>query len=449
MTDFAFLAIMLIGVFGALVRGIPVMLALLGVPIIVALLAGAMGFFDLSILGALPGRVFGIMASELLYAVPLFLFLGKVLEHSGIAERAFAYLLGKEKTNHRWLALGILGISVVLACSSGVVGATIIMLGTIAYPTMRKVGLGQRFSSGLICSSGTLGQLLPPSLVLILLGDQISSANQIAQRELGNFASEPVVIGQLFAGALLPGFLLVLFYALFVIWSTKRAPTGLAADAAGSQIAAGSLACLIVLFLLVLVPVSIITGLATVNEAAAIGVLIALTAATLIGSIQKLRVAMVETVELTGAIFGIIIAASSFSLILRAFNGDVYVQSLLTGLPGNGELAVLAVLLLVFLLGFVMEFVEINYIVVPVAAPTLFMMGVDPVWFAILLGLCLQMSFLTPPMGISLFYFQSVHPMPLRKLSVAILPFLLMQIGLVFLVFAAPNLVTWLPALLI
>ena len=444
--------LVLLGVtlFGGILSGIPVMFALLASATISALLGIAFSVFDPALLNALPSRIFGIFDNQLLYSVPLFILIGKLLEHSGIAEDALRSMANKAKGSPHQLPIAIICLSVVIACSSGVVGATILMLATIAFPAMQKAGYDDKFSTGLICASGTLGQIVPPSIVLIILSDQISNAWQTSQRETGNFAAEPVTIGHLFSGAILPGLLLAFFFVLYSLLKSRNKIRGIAEElASGPSEGDHRISAIIALLSLLIVPLSIIFGFSTATEAASIGVFILLCLTVISGKAKSIGLAFSETVQLTGVIFGIIIAASFFALVFRGLEGDASIKALLTTLPGESFGALVAVMVLVFVLGFVLEFVEITYVVVPIAAPILFSLGIDPIWFAILLAVNLQMSFLTPPMGISLFYFQSVARLPAATLYSSAVPFLVLQVTVLICIVLFPQIATWLPSILI
>ncbi|MGI9353032.1 MAG: TRAP transporter large permease [Rhizobiaceae bacterium] len=443
------LILMIVSVFTGIALGIPVMFVLLGVPIIAGLAGTAIGVFDPTLFAAIPTRIFGIMDNQVLYAVPLFILMGKLLEHSGLAERALLSVTRAFDHSARSIAFSVIGISVVIACTSGIVGATITMLGAIVLPAMRSLELRERFSAGLIVASGSLGQIIPPSIVLILLSDQISSAHVATQLGKGNFSPDPVSVGHLFAGALLPGLCLAAAYVIYAGFTLneKQLPAVNSPDPDEENDL--DLVGLLTIFSLLLVPVSILLGLVTVNEASAAGVLIIGTITIWWGRRENMGAALSEAVELTGVIFGIILAASVFSLILRGFEGDALVESLFQQLPHGGYWALLCVMAIVFLLGFLIEFVEITYVVVPITAPILFALDIDPIWFAVLMAVNLQISFLTPPMGISLFYYKSVSSIETVELYRSVIPYVCIQLILIMLLFVFPPLATWLPSVLI
>ncbi|MCR9087876.1 MAG: TRAP transporter large permease subunit [Rhodobacteraceae bacterium] len=488
-----------VALLGGILSGLPVMMVLAGVPVAVAALAASAGAFDLVFLQAYPQRIFGVMGNGLLIAVPLFVLMGTLLERSRLAERMLLSAAEAMGGSGRALALSVLLVSTLIAASTGIIGATIVMLGLISLPALLQANVPERLASGLVCAAGTLGQIIPPSIVLILLGDQISNAYLDAQQSAGNFAPDPVTIGDLFAGALLPGAMLVGFYALWVIWrlpATPRAPTD-RGTASTMKLVADIVPPVL---LIVAVLGAILAGVATPTEAAAVGaagallltagteaprlqwvlaagtaagfaivalklvgiapvpILFALTGLLLVALVLAaaltfrtgaLGEAFAQTVQVSAMIFGIILAASMLSLVFRGFGGDDVVHDLLTALPGGPTGMLLATLLVVFLLGFVLEFVEIVFITVPIVGPVL-LQHVDPVWFAVLLALNLQTSFLTPPFGFALFYFRSVAPPEITTAQIyrAIVPFVLIQLAALALVLALPPLATWLPSVL-
>lgn len=441
------LLILLFGIlFAGIGAGIPVMFILLGSSIFIAFVASLIGAFDLSLFNALPVRIFGILENSILYSVPLFILMGKLLEHSDLAERSLSTIasIGSKPTRTS-ISLSVILVAVLIACSSGIVGATITMLAAMALPVMTKARIHERMSAGLIVASGSLGQIIPPSIVLILLSDQISSAYMASQRELGNFSPEPVSVGHLFAAALIPGLLLAAAYSLYTIFKLAGPNRSDLESLAQPVDWIGILAMLTLLG----VPASILYGVATPTEAAAIGVFLLLAIIAFTRRIDILTVVARETVELTGAVFGIIIAASVFALVVRGMEGDALIAQLLSALPDGALWAVLSVMGIIFLLGFIMEFVEITYVVVPITAPALFAMGIDPIWFAVLVALNLQISFLTPPMGISLFYYKSVAATPTIELVRGVIPFIIVQLALLIAVLTFPQLATWLPSVLV
>lgn len=444
------LGLLFLFLFSGLATGIPVMFSLLGASVLVGSLGIGLGAVDPTLALAIPGRIFGILENQVLYAIPLFILIGKILEHTSLAASALhtvSRVFGA--SGPRSLALSVIAVSVLIGCSSGVAGATITMLAALALPTLHHAGIGERQGAGLIVASGTLGQILPPSIVLILLSDQISNAHTAVQQAQGNFAPDPVSVGHLFAAALLPGLLLAGLYAIYTLFALKgtrplndqpaRATTEIGYSTAGLAALLGLLS----------VPAAILLGIATPTEAAAVGTAWLMVMSVLIGQANNLPRALEDTAELTGIVYGIIMAASVFALLVRGLEGDLAVQALLSGISENPDIALAFVLLIVFVLGFLMEFVEITYVVVPVMAPALFALGVDPVWFAILLAVNLQISFLTPPMGISLFYYKSVSSVSAVTLYRSVMPFILLQILVMGILFMLPAVATWLPSVLV
>ena len=448
------LVLMLTGVFGGILAGIPVMPVLFGVPLLAAGIGIAAGVFDPALLGAFPQRIYGIMGNQILYSVPLFILMGKLLEHTGMAQRMLKSASGLFKNRDLSLGFAVLLVSVLVAASTGIIGATITMLGAMALPAMLRSGLPESLSAGLVCAAGSLGQIIPPSIVLILLSDQVSNAWVASQLEIGNFAPDPISVGHLFAGAILPGLVLAGLYALYLGFrlrgSRLQADDAGVTDAENERKERSEFAIFVpVLLLLFAVPGSILAGVATPTEAASFGVACTLMLGIALGNTGYLKRAFVESVEITGVIFGIVIAASMLSLVFRGFGGEEIVDALLSVIPGDATGALIAVMIIIFLLGFLIEFIEITYIVVPVAAPVLFSMGIDPVWFAILVAVNLQISFLTPPLGIALFYYKSVASTATATLYRGIVPFVILQILALALVFIFPKLATWLPTVLV
>jgi len=443
-----FLLILLFSaVVGGILLGARILIVLMLVPLVIAGLGIGFDVFDHALFYALPERIFGIMRNQVLYAIPLFVLMGKLLEHSGLAEKMLLSLASLSKQRSRSLALAVLGASVVIASATGVIGATITMLAGIALPALLRAGVSEKISAGLICASGSLGQLIPPSIVLILLSDQISNAWILSQRELGSFSPEPISIAHLFSAALIPGLMLAGLYALYLMFIIRTETPN--SNHSHEDFPVFSIETLLVLGVILSVPMSIILGLVTASEAVSIGVLGVGILMLRISGFTFFKKALLETVELTGVIFGIIIAASVLALVFRGLEGDEVVASFLSQMPGEKIGALLIVMLVIFLLGFIIEFIEITYIVIPITAPILFAMGVDPIWFAVMVAINLQVSFLTPPLGIALFYFQSVSKIKALALYKAVLPFIILQILALLIVFIFPMIATWLPSILI
>ncbi len=441
------LLVMFLTIISGILCGVRIVIVLMFIPMLIAFVGAGLDVFDSALFYAIPERIFGVMRNQILYAIPLFILMGKLLEHSKLAEKMLLMLAYMSQHEGRSLAFSVLILSVILAAATGVIGATITMLAAIALPALLRTGINEKIAAGLICASGSLGQLIPPSIVLILLSDQISNAWILSQRELGNFAPEPISIVDLFSATILPGLLLAGLYAVYLLFAIK--PTT-KVEISNDQVKQPFLLRpLLVLCVVILVPLSIVLGLATASEAASIGVFGVALLLLKSGCFATFKAAFVETMELTGVIFGIIISASILALVFRGLGGDEKVSSILSAMPGDAMGALFVVMLVIFLLGFIIEFIEITYIVIPVTAPVLFAMGVDPIWFAVLVAINLQISFLTPPLGIALFYYQSVSKINALKLYRSVLPFIGLQILALLIVFVFPPLATWLPAILI
>jgi tripartite ATP-independent transporter DctM subunit len=450
------LLLLLLVLLAALATGYPVAFALAGSALLVAGLGIATGNFDASFLEAFPNRVFGTMGNDTLLAVPLFVFMGVMLERSRLAEallESVAAMFGRKRGG---LAIAVLLVGALLAASTGIVGATVVTMGLISLPTMLRNGYDPRLASGTICASGTLGQIIPPSVVLVLLGDQLGNAYQQAQLKLGNYAPESVSVGDLFAGALLPGLGLValyLVYVLIVAWRQPERAPALAPEQV-AKLKAGSLlrALLPPLALILAVLGSILTGIATASEAAAVGAVgatvFALAARQL--DLARLREVMRQTVHVTSMVFAILIGAALFSLVFRGYGGDDAIHGLLMDMPGGATGALIAVMAIMFLLGFVLDFIEIVFIVVPIVAPVLFALGIDPIWLGVMMGINLQTSFLTPPFGFALFYLRGVAPPEVTTGHVyrGVVPFIALQLLMLLILAIWPQLATWLPHLL-
>jgi len=448
--------LMVAAVIAALMAGYPVALTLAGVSLAFALLGDALGAMSFDILGALPQRVFGIMTNEVLLAIPLFIFMGVMLERSRIAEdlletmgRLFGSLRGG-------LGFSVVIVGTLLAAAKGVVGATTVTMGLIMLPAMLRFGYDPRLAAGAVAATATLAQIFPPATVLVLLGDQLGNAYQAAQLAQGNFSPRSVNVGDLFAGALIPGFALVGMYLVFLMAvailrpkacpalpSDPNAPRGLA-------LARRLIEVLIAPLLLILTVLgSILGGVATPTEAASIGAVGSiLLAARKAGLRGVLRPVVEKTTQITAMIFLILIGATAFSLVFRALGGDEMVNRALTDLPGGSAGAMLVVMLAMFLLGFVMDAFEIIFVVVPIVAPALLLMpGIDPVWLGIMMAVNLQTSYMHPPLGPTLFYLRGVAPPQIttRHIYWGIIPFVLIQVFALVVLWSVPGLATMLP----
>jgi tripartite ATP-independent transporter DctM subunit len=447
---------MVLAVCALLLVGYPVAFTLAGVSLGFASLGAAFGVLDFALLGALPARIFGIMTNDVLLAIPLFIFMGVMLERSRVAEelletmgRLFGRLPGG-------LGISVIVVGVLLAAAKGVVGATTVTMGLIVLPTMLRHGYDKALAAGTVAATATLAQIFPPATVLVLLGDQLSNAYQAAQLAKGNFAPQTVTVADLFAGAICPALLLVSLYLVYVIAVAvvrpKKSPA-IAADPSaplGAALAVRLLSALVAPFALILAVLgSILAGIATPTEAAAVGAVGAILLAMRKAGVHGLLLpVMIRTTQITSMIFVILIGATVFSLAFRGLGGDSLVERALTHLPGGVAGAVLAVMVAVFLLGFVMDAFEIIFVVVPIVAPVLLQMpGVDPVWLGIMLAVNLQTSYMHPPLGPTLFYLRGVAPpeVTTRDIYLGIIPFVLIQLAMLLALWFAPGLATSLP----
>ena len=498
---------MIAGLFAGILSGIPAMLAIAGVPLVTALLASLFGAFDLGYLNLYPARVWGVMSNSLLMAVPLFVLMGVLLERARLAEQMLGVLGRMMGGSARGMALSVLLFSAMIAAATGIIGATVVMLVLVSLKPLLDAGIPPHRASGLICACGTLGQIIPPSILLVLLGDQVGNTYLEAQQRAGNFAPMPVSVGDLFAGALLPGLLLVALFGVYLALTIR--PTRDTATAARVRVSAREVVMTFLPPMLLILAVlgSILAGVATATEAAGLGAVGALLMAAYTGSAARIprvliaasglaafalvalrmagagraaldspagilallaaalilagtltasvrlwrtgmfQAALSETMKISGMVFGIIIAASLLALVFRGFGGDRLVEELMLGLPGAEWTALAVILALVFLLGFILEAVEIIYIVVPLLGPAILSTDISPVWFAVLLAMNLQTSFLTPPFGFALFYFRSAAP---RSISTAqiyrgVIPYVMLQLLTLGILLAVPELATWLP----
>jgi len=507
----AYLAVMILALFAGILSGIPAMLAIAGAPLVMAVLGSLTGVFDIGFLKFFPARVYGVMSNPLLMAVPLFVLMGVLLEKSRLAESMLDVLGRMLGGTSRGMALSVLAFSAVIAASTGIVGATVVMLVLIALPTMREAGIPKRLSAGIICASGTLGQIIPPSILLVLLGDQIGNTYLEAQQKAGNFAPDPVSVGDLFAGALLPGLVLVGLYGVHIFVRLRPSAHGIVAPIAtrpvrGTEILS-SFAPPLLLILSVLG--SILAGIATTTEAAGLGAIGALmlagyrsgvsgigrtlvltsvaaafalmalrlisdarTEAVSLGALaavlavllvlgvivaasrlwtsKMLHSAVGDTLRISGMVFGIVVAASMLALVFRGFGGEELVMEAMAAVPGGTWGALMLVMVVVFVLGFILEAVEIIYIVVPLLGPPVLGGDISPVWFGVLLAMNLQTSFLTPPFGFALFYFRSTAPRDITTgdIYMGVAPFVALQLLGLGLLIAFPALATWLPELI-
>ncbi|NIA68952.1 TRAP transporter large permease subunit [Pelagibius litoralis] len=501
---------------GAILLGYPVAFTLTGVAVIFAALGWAFGVFDVGLLGALSQRIFGLLTNNVLIAIPLFVFMGVVLQQSRIAEdlletmgRLFGSLRGG-------LGVSVILVGALLAASTGIVGATVVAMGMIALPTMLRNGYNPRLASGVVCTAGTLGQIIPPSTLLIILSDVMSNAYQQAQFRQGLFTIDTISVGQTFAAALLPGLLLVAIYIAYMLAKAWLSPTDAPAlvqpeEQPSRSRVFGALIPPVVLIVAVLG--SILGGVATPTEAASVGAVGALMLAALrqggsphliyaggaallgLGILARLapvrlqradtgaldwllgvfamvlvavalaavgqalrrawraeilKPVMTSTMTVTAMIFATILTASVFSLVFRGLGGDAHVEEIIAAMPGGADGALLFVMALIFVLGFFLDFVEISVILLPLVAPVLILMGHDPVWLSILIAINLQTSFLTPPFGFSLFYLRGAAPKEVTtgQIYLGVLPFILLQLFGMLLLWLWQPLATVLPKLL-
>ena len=430
----------------ALLFGYPVAFTLSGISILFALICIPFGIFDPAIFKSIPLRIFGIMNNVTLLAVPLFIFMGTVLERSGIASKMLENMALAFKNIRGGLSISIILVGALLAASTGIVGATVVTMGLMSLPVLIQQGYKKDFSAGLVASTGTLGQIIPPSIALVLLGDVMSNAYQRAQNNMGIFSQKTVTVGDLFVGAIVPGILICLGYLFYTLYqNSKNADIQFDPNAksASSMDVLKTLA--MPLLLIVLVLGSIIAGIATPTEASAIGAMGALFIALINGkfNLAFIKEASKKTAIVSTMIFTILIGASIFSLIFRGVGGDELINLIFGSLPGGPYIALIFVLLFVFLLGFILDFIEICYVIVPLVAPPLLMMGFDPVWLAILLAINLQTSFLTPPFGFSLFYLRGVADESIKTSDIykGVVPFILIQLLILTLVLVFPFIV--------
>jgi len=452
-----FLAVaMVVAVCASLLVGYPVALTLAGVSLGFAGIGAAAGVMNLALLGALPARIFGVMSNDVLLAIPLFVFMGVMLERSRIAEDLLETMGRLFGTLPGGLGFSVIVVGVLLAAAKGVVGATTVTMGLIVLPTMLRHGYDKALAAGTVAATATLAQIFPPATVLVLLGDQLSNSYQAAQLAQGNFAPQTVSVADLFAGAIIPGLVLVLLYLFYLIaiaiFFPKKSPA-IAPDPAaprGLALMRRLIAVLIAPIALILAVLgSILGGVATPTEAASVGAVGAILLAALrSGATGLLMPVMVRTTQITSMIFLILIGATLFSLVFRGLGGDAMVERALTNLPGGVAGATLAVMAALFLLGFVMDAFEIIFVVVPIVAPVLLKMpGVDPVWLGIMMAVNLQTSYMHPPLGPTLFYLRGVAPpeVTTRHIYLGIIPYVLIQLAMLVALWFLPALATWLP----
>lgn len=444
-----------------LICGYPVAFSLAGTALAFAAIGSAFGVFDTSFLGATFPRLFGLIKNQTLVAVPLFVFMGCMLQKSKLAENLLESMAVVFSRIRGGLGISVAIVGMLLAASTGIVGATVVTMGLISLPTMLKSGYNPAIATGTICATGTLGQIIPPSIALVLLGDVLSSAYQQAQRDMGIFSPDTVSVGDLFVGALIPGLVLVLLYITYIVILAFAKPHWLPSrkdkdtESENSALSEKELSLIKdltpPLVLIVAVLGSILAGIATPTEAAGVGAFgaIILAAYRRQLKLQVIKQVCQQTTRVTCMVFMILIGATIFSLVFRAYGGDELIKHLFDSMPGGTFMAVLVVMIVIFLLGFILDFIEITFVVVPIVGPVLLAMGVDPVWLGIMIGLNLQTSFLTPPFGFSLFYLRGVAPSSIQTTDIykGVAPFIGIQVLMLLLLAAWPDLATWLPDL--
>lgn len=436
----------------AMFLGFPIAFTLAGVSVLFAGIGIGLGHFDAALLLALPARLYGALTNEVLVAVPLFLFMGRMLERAGLAEDLLTGLGSLSGQRAGGLGLSTILVGALLAGTTGVVAADVVALGLIALPAMLKAGYRDELACGIVCASATLAQIIPPATVLIFIADGLSAANQRAQIELHNFAPSSISIGEVYAGALLPGALLVALYLAYVALRARiqpsAAPPGkMSEENAGLMPALAAL--LPTLALVGIVLGALLFGLATATESAALG---AVGAIALALARRRLTATLLHEVAAATAlgsamIFMILFGASTFSIVFRGLGGDQMVEAFLHSLPGGLGAAMIATMALIFVLGCFLDTFEIIFIIVPLFAPPLIKLGADPVWLGVMMALNLQTSFLIPPHGYTLAYLRSVAPesVPTRAIWRGVLPFVAIELLALALVGLAPKLTTALP----
>ena len=426
---------MFVVAFGLIFSGYPVAFALGGTALIFAFIGVATGFFDWALMNAFPERVFGIMSNYVLLAVPFFIFMGTMLEKSKLAEDLLTTIGALFGSLRGGLALAVVFVGALLAAATGVVGASVVAMGLISLPVMLRYGYSQELSAGVITASGTLGQIIPPSVVLIVLADQLS-----------------VSVGDLFVGAAAPGMLLAGLFALYVVGVAFFKPRSAPALPPEARPTKGLFrrVCLVMippLVLILLVLGSIFAGVATPTEAGALGAVGAMILAALNRRLswKAVQGAMQETTRLTAMVLFLLIGSTAFALVFRGLYGDLWIEDLLTNLPGGKWGLLVVAMITIFILGFFIDFFEIAFIILPLLVPAARILEIDMIWFGVIIAMNLQTSFLTPPFGFSLFYLRGVAPpdMPTSAIYRGVVPFIVIQLVGLGLVICFPELVTW------
>ncbi len=435
-----------------LLFGFPVALTLGGTALLFAAFGVIAGHFDASFVAALSGRIFGTITNETLVAVPLFILMGVTLERAKIAEELLTAMANALGNRTGGLGMAVIIVGALLAASTGIVGATVVTMGVLALPSMLRAGYDPKLATGLICATGTLGQIIPPSIALVLLGDIMSTAYQQAQLQSGIINTQTVSVGDLFVGSLLPGVVLVGLYLSYLLFIGWRNPTSCPPpkDETGTADTKVLGAIVPPLALITVVLGSIILGAATPTEAAGVGAVGAMILAAYKSALSTTVMKEIarSTMETTSMVFLILIGAALFSLVFRGFGGDEMIEAFFESLGGGPHLALLIVMLVMFLLGFILDFIEITFVVVPIVAPILLSMGFDPIWLGVMIAVNLQTSFLTPPFGFALFYLRGVADESVATSDIyrGVIPFVLIQLALLAALWLLPDIVTWLPS---
>ena len=448
--------IMFFTTLGLLLFGFPVAFTLAGAALIFGFIGEAMEIFNFRMIGFFPQRIFGTMINEPLVAVPLFIFMGIMLEKTKIAAgllQSIGELFGSTKGG---LGIGVVLVGMLLAASTGIVGATVVTMGMLSLPSMMKAGYDQKIATGTICAAGTLGQIIPPSIVLVLLATILQGANEEAALLRGELAPDPVTAIDLFAGALMPGLLLVAMFVIFIYFYARIFPTAcppIQTSKSRTQIYLDAFKSVFPpIILIVLVLGSILFGVATPTESASVGAVGAAIIAYTKGELtfQNIKETALGTFKLSLFVFVILIGASMFSLVFRGFGGDEMIEHFLGNLPGGLYGALFVVMIAIFLLGFFLDYIEIIFVIVPLVGPILIANGADPLWLGILISLNLQTSFLTPPFGFSLFFLRGVAPKEIQTRNIyrGVIPYIGIQVLAIFIVGFFPSIATWLPRLL-
>ena len=445
--------VMFLTTLGLLLFGFPVAFTLAGTALLFGFLGEFLEIFNFRMLGFFPQRIFGTMINEPLVAVPLFIFMGIMLEKTKIAAgllQSIGELFGATKGG---LGIGVVIVGMLLAASTGIVGATVVTMGMLSLPSMMKAGYDQKIATGTICAAGTLGQIIPPSIVLVLLATILQGANEEAAMLVGNLAPDPVTAIDLFAGAILPGLMLVVLFIIFIFFYARINPLSCppveTTRSRGEIYIEAAKSVIPPITLIVLVLGAILFGIATPTESASVGAVGAAMIALLKGELnfKNLKETAIGTVKLSSFVFVILIGASMFSLVFRAFGGDEMIEHFLGNLPGGLYAALILVMVVIFLLGFFLDYIEIIFVIVPLVGPILIANGADPLWLGILISLNLQTSFLTPPFGFSLFFLRGVAPdnIQTRNMYKGVIPFIGIQILAILIVGFYPEIATWLP----